>query len=195
MQTGEPAHVENDADGNAVGAMTVGVVLRDVTDDDLPIFFEQELDPDANYMAAFTAKDPSDRAAFNAHWARIRADETVMVRTILWNGVVAGNIASYELSGKPEVSYWLGKQYWGKGIAMAALAAFLSFFTVRPLFAHVAKDNIASIRVLQKCGFTIAGESTWFANARRAEVEEYLLELRGTVDSCSAWLNGAASMP
>ncbi len=180
MQTAEPAHVENDVDRNAVGAVTAGVVLRDVTDDDLLIFFEQELDQDANYMAAFTAKDPSDRAAFTAHWARMRADDTVTVRTILCNGAVAGNVARYEQSGKPEVTYWLGKQYWGKGIATAALGAFLALFTERPLYAHAAKDNIASMRVLQKCGFTIAGESTWFANARGAEVEEYALELRGT---------------
>ena len=155
------------------------VTLREVTDDDLPIFFEQERDPDANYMAAFTAKDPSDKVAFAAHWARIRADTTVTNRTILCNGVVAGSVASYVDGGKPEVTYWLGKQYWGKGIATAALAALLSLVTVRPIYAHVAKDNIASLRVLQKCGFVITGESTWFANARNAVVEEYVLELRG----------------
>lgn len=162
---------------DAPSAVTADIVLRDVIDDDLPIFFEQELDPDAAYMAAFTAKDPSDRAAFATHWARIRADSTVTVRTILCNGAVAGNVASYEQDGKTEVSYWLGKPYWGKGIATAALAAFLALLPARPLYAHVAKDNSASMRVLQKCGFTIIGESTWFANARGAEIGEYALEL------------------
>ena len=46
--------------------MTNDVLLRDVTEADLPIFFEQQ-DSAANHMAAFTAKDPADRDAFMAH--------------------------------------------------------------------------------------------------------------------------------
>lgn len=153
------------------------VVLRDVRDDDLPIFFEQQLDPKANYMAAFTASDPTDREAFTAHWARVRADETVTLRTILYQGQVAGNIASFSDFGEPEVGYWIGKAFWGKGIATRALAAFLCQITVRPLYAHVAKDNVASLRVLQKCGFVLTGEDKEYASARGQEVEEYVLTL------------------
>jgi RimJ/RimL family protein N-acetyltransferase len=152
--------------------------LREVLDVDLPIFFEQQLDTDANHMAAFTVKDPTDREAFNARWSRILGDETILIRTILYNGQVAGSVLSYEDDGKPEVSYWIGKEYWGRGIATRALADFLVHINrKRPVYARVAKDNLASLRVLEKCGFTIIGEDKGFANARNGEVEEYLLEL------------------
>ena len=157
--------------------MTSDVLLRDVTESDLPIFFEQQLDPDATQMAAFPARD---RDAFTAHWTKILGDETVTIKTILLDGRVAGNIVSFEQSGKPQVGYWIGKEYWGKGIATQALSAFLGHVTARPLYAYVAKHNIASIRVLEKCGFTISGYDT-FANARGEEVEEVILKLSANV--------------
>jgi RimJ/RimL family protein N-acetyltransferase len=154
------------------------VSLREVTEADLPIFFEQQRDPDANHMAAFTARDPSDRAAFMAHWTKLLADDTVTKRTILFEGHVAGNIVCFEWEGKPEVGYWVGREYWGKGIATMALSAFLSIVKERPLYAAAAKDNAASIRVLQKCGFAITGYGSGFSNARGEEIEEVILELR-----------------
>jgi len=158
--------------------VTSDVLLREVIEEDLPIFFEQQLDADANYMAAFTARDPTDRAAFMAHWARILSDETNTTRTILFDGQVAGSVSSYEeTAGHPEVTYWLGKPYWGKGIATSALRAFLLLITARPMYARAAKDNLASLRVLEKCGFRIIGEGKGFANARGKETEEFLLQL------------------
>jgi RimJ/RimL family protein N-acetyltransferase len=156
------------------------VQLRDVTADDLSIFFEHQLDPAANHMAAFTAKDPADRDAFNAHWARILGDDTTLNQTILFEGQVAGHVASYIENDKPEVTYWLGTEYWGKGIATAALSQLLEQQTARPIYARAAKDNIGSLRVLEKCGFTIIGEDKGFANARGREVEEFILELNTT---------------
>jgi RimJ/RimL family protein N-acetyltransferase len=158
--------------------MTNIITLRDVIDIDLPVFFEHESDPDAVYMAAFTAKDPSDRDAFNAHWKRILADPTVIIKTILVDDFVAGSVLSYEDEGKPEVSYWIGKEYWGRGIATRSLAEFLiNGNKVRPIYARAAKDNLGSLRVLEKCGFTVSGESKGFANARGAEIEELVLTL------------------
>ncbi len=140
--------------------MSNELVLRNLANDDLPIFFEYQLDQEANHMAAFTAKDPTNLEAFMAHWHRILADETVIIQTILFNGQVAGSVSSYEEEGKPEVTYWLGKAYWGKGIATWALAEFLAHHNkTRPIYARVAKDNLGSRRVLEKCGFTIIGES------------------------------------
>jgi RimJ/RimL family protein N-acetyltransferase len=153
-----------------------GVVLRSVTQDDLPIFFEHERDPAANYMAAFTAKDPSDRGAFDAHWAKIRGDQSITIRTILFDGQVAGHVASFGRSGELEITYWIGREYWGRGIATRSLAQFLKVVTECPLHARAAKDNIASIRVLQKCGFVTTGESKSFANARGKEIEEVILK-------------------
>ena len=160
--------------------MTGDVLLRDVTEGDLPIFFEQQRDPAANRMAAFTAKDPADRVAFTAKWAEILGDESITNRTILFGGQVAGSIGAFVApwSGKLEVTYWIGREFWGKGIATKGLAVFLSAVKIRPLYAHAAKDNIASLRVLEKCGFTIVGYERGFANARGEEIEEVALELR-----------------
>ncbi len=163
--------------------MVDDIVLRDVTDDDLPIFFEQQRDPDANYMAAFTSRDPSDRDAFMAHWARIRADEAIINRTVIYNGQVAGSVASFEDFGQLEVTYWLGREFWGRGIATRALAALLNYQTARPIHARVAKDNTASLRVLQKCGFVITGEDKGYANARGQVIEEYLLTLAADTET------------
>ena len=157
--------------------MTTAVLLRDVTEDDLAIFFEHQLDSAANHMAAFTAKDPADRDAFHAHWTKILGDDTVIIKTILFEGHVAGHIAKFERSGEPEITYWIGREYWGKGIATQALSEFLGDVKVRPLYARVAKDNIASLRVLEKCGFTISGYDRGFANARAQEIEEAILKL------------------
>jgi RimJ/RimL family protein N-acetyltransferase len=154
------------------------LLLRNVVNDDLPLFFEYQLDPEANSMAAFTAKDPTNQDAFMAHWHRILAEETNIVQTILCNGQVVGSVSSYEEEGKPEVTYWLGKEYWGKGIATWALKEFLANHNpTRPIYARVAKDNLGSRRVLEKCDFIIIGESKGFANARGQEIEELLLEL------------------
>jgi RimJ/RimL family protein N-acetyltransferase len=156
---------------------TPDLTLRDVDDADLPIFFEHQLDPQANHMAAFTAKDPADRVAFMAHWARILADQTTVNRTIVFEGRVAGHVASFIQAGEREVTYWVGREFWGRGLATGALAALLGIVRERPLFARAAKDNLGSLRVLEKCGFRIIGEDSGFAEARGVEVEEYILRL------------------
>jgi len=157
---------------------TKSIVLRDVMMSDLPIFFDQQLDPEANRMAAFTRKDPADRDAFMAYWAKILRDETITIQTILFDGQVAGSVLSYvDEDGQREVSYWIGRPYWGKGVATRGLLAFLDHIKVRPLYARVAQDNIGSLRVLEKCRFTRIGEGRGFSEARGQEVEEFLLRL------------------
>jgi len=155
------------------------LLLREVISADLPIFFEYQLDQEANYMAAFTARDPTNQEAFMAHWHKILADEKNIIKTIIFNGQVAGSVSSYEDEGRPEVTYWLGKEYWGQGIATWALREFLAHHNpIRPIYARIAKDNPGSQRVLEKCGFTVIGEDKGFANARGKEIEELLLELK-----------------
>jgi RimJ/RimL family protein N-acetyltransferase len=148
------------------------IKLRDIRPEDLPIFFDQQSDPEANQMAAFTRKDPTDWEAFDAHWAKIMANENILIQTIEFQGQVAGSVLKYDLFGLPEISYWLGKEFWGQGIATQALKAFLEILTVRPVYAHAAADNQASIRVLEKCGFKLKRRSSFFANARGEEIEE-----------------------
>ena len=127
------------------------VRLRAVQDADLPILFEQQLDPVATQMAAFPSRD---HQAFMAHWARVRADPTNILLTILYDGQVAGNLGCWEQDGARVVGYWLGRPYWGRGIATRALAAFLAQMPTRPVVAYVVRHNVASQRVLEKCGFT-----------------------------------------
>jgi RimJ/RimL family protein N-acetyltransferase len=133
----------------------VEIHLRNVTDDDLPILYEHQLDPEATRMAAFPSRY---RDAFMDHWHRILADETVTARTIELDGAVAGNIVSFERLGAREVGYWIGREHWGKGIATGALQRFLEIDASRPLYARVAASNGPSIRVLEKCGFRITDE-------------------------------------
>lgn len=153
---------------------TSRVVLRDVVEDDLPILFEHQRDPEANRMAGFPARD---REAFMAHWNKILADESVVTKTVLVDGRVAGNIVSFEWSGKREVGYWIGRDHWGKGVATKALTQFLEQVSTRPLYAGVTKHNVASLRVLEKCGFTISGGDRWAPEPSGEHVDEWILKL------------------
>ena len=156
--------------------MTSSVLLRDVTEHDLPILFEQQLDPEATAMAAFPSRD---RESFMRHWANILANESVSVKTIEYEGRVAGSIVSWEMDGEWEVGYWLGREFWGKGIATQALAEYVRLVKTRPLFAHVARHNVGSRRVLEKCGFKVIGEDSYI-NPAGAGVEEFILKLDNT---------------
>ncbi len=150
------------------------VMLRDVIDRDLLILFEHQLDQEATHMAAFPSRDHD---GFMAHWAKILADPTVITKTILLGGQVAGSIASFGLPAERDVGYWIGKEFWGRGIATQALEAFLEIETTRPIFGRVAKHNIGSIRVLEKCGFVRAGEDSGFLTTNGKPVEEWIMKL------------------
>lgn len=152
---------------DATPAKTSRVTLRLVTTGDLEIFFEHQVDPEATRMAAFAARD---RDAHMAHWQRIMDDPSVETRAVLVDGRVAGNIVSWEEAGKREVGYWIGRSHWGQGVATAALSQFLHLLPGRPLYAHVALHNMASVRVLEKCGFVPAGSE--------AGIDEMVLVLR-----------------
>ena len=133
------------------------VVLRDVSEADLPILFEHQCDPEACRMAAFPAREWD---AFLEHWAKILADEMVPAMAIVVNGDVAGNVVSWPQDEKRLVGYWIGREHWGQGIATQALSQYLRIVTDRPLYAYVAKNNVASIRVLEKCGFAMCPEES-----------------------------------
>jgi RimJ/RimL family protein N-acetyltransferase len=151
--------------------------LRDVQDSDLPIFWEQLSDPVLQQMAAVTRKYHYDRGHFDRHWARVRSDSEVLVQTILADGVVAGHAAAFGPPSEREVTYVVGRRHWGRGIATTALAALIDLDPTRPLHADAAADNIGSLRVLAKCGFTVTGTSRSFARARGQEIEIVHLKL------------------
>ena len=145
-------------------------VLREVVEADLPVFYEHQRDREAAAMAAFP---PRERDAFMAHWAKTLANDSALTWTVVSDGAVVGNIGCWEDDGRRLVGYWIGREFWGRGLATRALAELLDVVDARPLHAYVAKRNVASIRVLEKCGFVTVGE-----HAGDDGIEELLLELR-----------------
>lgn len=153
------------------------VSLRPLEDGDLDAIFRQATDPESIRMAAFTAEDQTDREAFLRRMARIRADAGTSNRVIEVDGAVAGTIASFRIDGELEVTYWVDRAHWGKGVASAALELLLAETAERPVYARAASDNVASLRVLEKAGFRRVGVDRGFAPGRGEEVEETILRL------------------
>ena len=125
-------------------------------------------------MAAFPSRD---RDQFDTHSAKILADDAVVARTILVDGVVAGGINSWRADGRRLVGYWIGREHWGRAIATRALDQFVNEVPDRPLFAHVAAHNAGSIRVLQKCGFQRDHAQEARTPKPEDEIEEYIFIL------------------
>jgi RimJ/RimL family protein N-acetyltransferase len=142
-------------------------LLRDVVESDLDAFFEHQREPEANEMAVFPARD---RETFYVHWKRNLANDSAIHKTIVQDGAIAGNVVSWEQDGKRLVGYWIGREFWGKGVATRALAEFVAEVEQRPLHAWVATTNAGSIRVLEKCGFVRV-------DSRTTDVDELLYEL------------------
>ena len=160
-------------------ARQVRVALRDVDEGDLECFFDYQRDEEANRMAAFTSQDPHDRSNFDARWSRILSDQTIVQRTVLADDAVAGHVSAYrapDMEG-PEVTYWIGRAFWGAGVATRALRIFLETLSQRPLYGRCAETNPASLRVLEKCGFTVVREEVGYSNAHEKDVQEYVLRL------------------
>jgi RimJ/RimL family protein N-acetyltransferase len=151
--------------------MASPVSLREVVDSDIAIFFEHQRDPASVEMAAFPARD---KQAHEEHWSKIRNQEGVVTRTILAGDEVAGNIGCWKQNDMRLIGYWIGRGHWGKGIATSALTQFVELVAERPLYAYVAKSNVVSIRVLEKCGFETQSEAP-----AEDGVIEWLMVLRG----------------
>lgn len=158
--------------------MPTTITLRPTEPADLPVLAEFQADAEANRMAAFTAPDPNDRAAYIAKWTRLLADPSIVARVVVQNGKIVGAVGSWVLHGERQVTYWMDRSVWGQGVATTALRLFLAEFHERPLHGRLVADNIASQRVLEKCGFVANGTDRGFANARQSEVDELLFVLR-----------------
>ncbi|MBE0450118.1 MAG: GNAT family N-acetyltransferase, partial [Clostridia bacterium] len=144
---------------------------------DLEVFYLNQLDDESNQMAAFTSVDPSDKKAYIEKWTRLLNDDTIHMKTIIYNDEIAGMVAKYEMDGEPAITYWIGKRYWGRGVASKAVEAFLRLEKKRPIYGRVAFDNTKSIRVLEKSGFTKIDSEMSYANARGKEIEEFIYRL------------------
>ena len=97
------------------------VTLRNVEASDLGVFFAHQLDPEAIRLAAFVADDPTNRAVFDVQWEKILSFPQITTRTLLVSGQVAGHVSCYPDGGAWEVTYWLGREFWGRGVATEAL--------------------------------------------------------------------------
>ena len=153
------------------------VSLRPLEDRDLDTIFQHWTDPESIRMAAFTAEDQTDRRAFLDRMPRLRADPNASNRVIDVDGAIAGTIASFRIDDQLEVTYWVDRAQWGKGIASAALQLLLAETAERPVHARAASDNVGSLRVLEKAGFRRVGVDRGFARARGEEIEETILRL------------------
>lgn len=153
------------------------ITLTETEIDDLNSFFEFQLDKEARYLAAFNSKNPNDKAAFIAKYAKLLTDPTVNMQTIKVNAEIAGRVSKFILDDKAEITYGINKKFWGKGIATPALKALLEMEQTRPIYSRVAFDNYGSRKVLEKCGFVQIGKDKGFANARKTEIEEFIFKL------------------
>ncbi|HET6628048.1 MAG TPA: GNAT family protein [Nocardioidaceae bacterium] len=153
------------------------ITLRALDDDDLNDFFRWESDPAAASMAAFTRPDPTDRAAFDAHYQRVRSDPENTTRAIDQDGALVGMIASFTMEGDRELTYWIDPSRWGRGIASGAVRLFILVEPQRPLFARAAKHNLGSRRVLERNGFVKIGEETSWADGAGKYVVEHIYRL------------------
>ena len=157
--------------------MNTQIKLRQSENSDLAFFFQFQLDKEAIYLAAFTPKDPTDKAAYFEKYTKHLNDPTINMQTILVDETIAGSIAKFVMAGDTEITYWLDRNFWGKGIATTALKNFLTIENMRPMFGRVAFDNIGSQKVLEKCGFIKIGTDKGFANARQIEIVEFIYRL------------------
>ncbi len=162
---------------------TGAVALRPVTDADMDALFDQMRDPESVMMAAFTRPDPDDRRAFDTHMARVLNSPVNTFLAVTYDGDLAGSVSAFELDGQTEVTYWVRRPAWGRGIASRALLLLLDRVPVRPLYARAASDNVASLRVLQKAGIRRIGTEVSFAPARNAKIEETILRLDAAAPS------------
>src|SRR5262245_4386779 len=106
--------------------------LREVDESDLPIFYEHQADEEACRVASFPSRDWN---TFVSHWrSKILGDPTARKMAIVVGSQVAGNMLSWERDGRRFVGYWVGRSFWGQGIATAALRLFLQHETARPLY-------------------------------------------------------------
>ncbi|MGN7863270.1 GNAT family N-acetyltransferase [Chryseobacterium sp. 22458] len=151
--------------------------LRPTTVADLNILFEFQLDPEGRHLAAFMSQDSTNKEAYLAKYTRLLDDPTVNNQTIMADSVIAGSIAKFIMEGDAEITYWIDREFWGKGVATTALKDFLKAETTRPIFGRVAFDNFGSQKVLEKNGFVKIGTDSGFANARQTEIKELIYRL------------------
>ena len=153
------------------------IQLSKTTIEDLETLFILQTDKESIWMAAFTPEDPNDKTRYLEKWARIVDNPEIRMQTIRTDDKIVGSVIHFDVMNETNVSYWIDRAFWGKGIATEALRQFINGTEKRPLFGRVAHDNKGSQRVLEKCGFQSITLERGFANARQMEIEEFVYRL------------------
>ena len=153
------------------------ISLRPTEISDLEFLFQFQLDEQGRYLAAFMPNDSADKAAYIAKHTRLLNDPKINNQTILIDSQIIGSIATFEMDGNREITYWIDRNFWRKGLATKALQVFLVTEPTRPIVGRVAYDNFSSQKVLEKCGFVRTGSDKGFASARQKVIDEFIYKL------------------
>ncbi len=155
------------------------ITLRRTEVGDLEVLFNYQMDEEYGHMAAFVNENYQNKDVYIEKWTRLLADPTVDTHAILLDNKVVGSVGTWMLEDEPQITYGVGKEFWGKGIVTEALRQFLAFTDRRPLYGRAAADNVASISILKKCGFKKIGDEQHYAHARGKEIDEVVYVLEG----------------
>jgi RimJ/RimL family protein N-acetyltransferase len=139
--------------------------------------FEIQFDDEAQHQAAFVGATARDRDAYLKRWHDFLKDDSIGTKVIELDGETVGSVGTFPIEGDIELTYWIRKDVWGRGVATAAVAALLDEVETRPLHARVVEDNAGSIRVLERNGFVRIGSEEAFAEGRQATVTELIYVL------------------
>ncbi|GIH04257.1 N-acetyltransferase GCN5 [Rhizocola hellebori] len=129
--------------------------LRDVELADLETFWRQEQDEEATRRSQFA---PREHDRFMDHWAtKVLGEPSVFVQAVTVDGELAGSVVAWWQEGRRYLGYWLGREFWGRGVGTRALELFLEREKARPLYADPFIGNTASVKLLERHGFTREG--------------------------------------
>jgi hypothetical protein len=124
------------------------VEVRPVVESDLETFYEHQTDPEATAMAVFGAQEHD---AYMERWhQRILANPDNYARTITVDGAVAGNLLSWSMEGTRYVGYWIGREFWGRGVATAGMRALLEEIQERWSWSPTSARSACSRRAVSR---------------------------------------------
>ena len=160
---------------------TARLTLRPMTLDDAPDIFAYSADPAVlRYTTGTTPAQPEDTRVWlegaladpNTHmWAILLSDSPAVIGAIEFG---------IPLPGNGSIHYALGRSYWGAGLMTEAVEAVCRWAmdalpSLEDITTGVVAENVASSRVLEKCGFEYIGSivEQWDRQPRPVELRMY----------------------
>ncbi|MGI6245302.1 MAG: GNAT family N-acetyltransferase [Pseudochelatococcus sp.] len=144
------------------------LLLRPVRADDAQALFALETWNVVRWLAPVPwPLAPADVEGYVARAAEENDAGVSANYTIVCNGAPCGVIALHPRDGAYSLGYWLGEPYWGRGLMSEATEAFVDAFFARSGVLHVISGvfagNAASLRVQEKLGFVVVGDTLRFS--------------------------------